>query len=724
MAIAPHGIAQFHPIGAGHTNYFTTGSATGYIKAGSGFFTKDKIRNRCNIFSTQLAASPTFNYYTAAHYKCAFFFNTSDTSTVKSDYFTSPSATYPMNLTENGCVKCIDDPAYKLDFLRFPNEYSSGNSISNPFSQNAVGSSINAITIYHGTWDIFFDFLGLHLKNVLPGGIAYINNRLTNLPTPLPVNAPTHIYSRIFRFQDYFHISSPDATNLHTILGLKGKTITYNPGYVDNEGDSLNIIPLLLHVADSNGRHPLVHMRENWGCGGAAFLPWMVDTMKKLIKHAAPIQYQPGYSFTNPFGAGSSFILNNKTGEFSFTPADTGLYLLAFRVEEYRNGQLLGDCMNYRLASVKDTSVTVPVISAPFAISGASFNSSTQTFQICPGQTMSYKAKATSTLAGSQIVLESNATQSAPGSTVSYTGQSTDSAVYSFTWTPSQNDLGPHYIYLDAVDTACGPGHYPVHQNSSVIINVGGSRIVSTDTLICQGDTAKLQNWSPGAYQWSILPGGDPALSCTTCPELKVTPNITTTYVLQRTDGDCAGFRDSFTVKVIQNFTISAGNDTSFTGGLPPNYRLNVNVTPPATYYQYTWIPSNKVDTFTLKSPRPINTTNTNTYIVSVQDPYGCFSKKDTIIVRLNTAGVSDIANENRIDIYPNPFSNNFNIHTSSAGMLTIKTIEGKKLATYKINKGNNELVLPSSAATGTYIANFKPNGVEESVSVKLEYRP
>jgi hypothetical protein len=49
--------------------------------------------------------------------------------------------------------------------------------------------------------------------------------------------------------------------------------------------------------------------------------------------------YKPGYSATQPFGFGGTYILANNILEFK--PTNTGQYDIAFLVEEYRNGALI-----------------------------------------------------------------------------------------------------------------------------------------------------------------------------------------------------------------------------------------------------------------------------------------------------------------------------------------------------------------------------------------------
>lgn len=54
------------------------------------------------------------------------------------------------------------------------------------------------------------------------------------------------------------------------------------------------------------------------------------------------VGFQTGYSFPDPFGSGN-FVINSQTGFLSVTPNQTGIFVLAISVFEYRNGVLLSE---------------------------------------------------------------------------------------------------------------------------------------------------------------------------------------------------------------------------------------------------------------------------------------------------------------------------------------------------------------------------------------------
>lgn len=651
-----------------------------------------------------------------------------DTNIIRSQNYianTGINSTYSMRLVERSCNTCHDSIQYRYRLLKYFNDFVLDSFLlsvpQNPYFK--IDSSMNALTIYVGVQnDIFQNTVSLQLKNVTPGGIPYIQNRLSG-SLPIGLFPPTHFYSRIYRYHQYSSISSPIALNKHLIIGIKGKSITYNPGYTDAEGDSISVTPLLLHVSDSSGAHPLVYANYSTTGNGDT----LNATQRAIVKyninhHAVPIQYYAGYSYQQPFGAGN-WNLDSHTGQFSFTAQDTGLYLLAFRIAEYRNSQLLGDMMSYRTVQVIDSNVTLPVISNPFAINGAVYNPTAQTLTVCANNPMSYKVKATTALPGAQIVLESNAPQATSGAAVSYYGQSSDSAVYSFSWTPTKQDGGQHYVYVDAVDTACGPNRFPLHQSKGLTIIVYAAKIHASKTRLCKGETTTLQSWSTAAFrQWSVL-SGDPSLPCGNCASITVSPSVTTTYVLEEELGACSGLRDTVTIEVVQPINLHA-RDTSFAGGIPAGYQLQIDLTPMAGYYTYTWLPVNKVDNYQALAPHPVNASNHNTYYITVKDTFNCFSQTDTLTLNQNTAGVDDLNGGKGMAIYPNPTQKSFTISVVEQGKLVLSNAEGKQIQTYQISKGATVLSLPSGIATGVYQLSFYPASGAAVVHGSIVYKP
>lgn len=54
------------------------------------------------------------------------------------------------------------------------------------------------------------------------------------------------------------------------------------------------------------------------------------------------IKWLPGYSFNYPIPGNPSLKIDSRTGELSIVPSALGLYVFAYKISEYRNGQFIG----------------------------------------------------------------------------------------------------------------------------------------------------------------------------------------------------------------------------------------------------------------------------------------------------------------------------------------------------------------------------------------------
>ncbi|MFK7785910.1 MAG: T9SS type A sorting domain-containing protein [Crocinitomicaceae bacterium] len=97
-------------------------------------------------------------------------------------------------------------------------------------------------------------------------------------------------------------------------------SITFDHGAIDLDEDSL------VYVIDSCFQ------------GGSGFNPMPNPPSSPPYAH---FNYELGFSFLNPLGL-SSTVNVDQLGNITFIPSTVGDYLVAVRVDEYRNGQLIG----------------------------------------------------------------------------------------------------------------------------------------------------------------------------------------------------------------------------------------------------------------------------------------------------------------------------------------------------------------------------------------------
>lgn len=338
--------------------------------------------------------------------------------------------------------------------------------------------SYNDGIIYENGGDPLGDSLGNFLKNIVPPmSLPY------TIGKPLLVAVQT---ARIFRFHDYPSVTSPWQGNQQVIMAIKGKPSTWNPGFVDREGDSIVVEPLNLPITLT-----MFHPSYYYYLDGSPMDTWFQDLARPMFQDSLTtnLTYQPGYSASQPFGTSSAYSLDPATGAISYTPADSGLYYLTYKITEYRDGLPLGEITSTRLAWVLDSNVTMPTVSGPnlinFTPAGAgSYDATTGKFSMCQGATVSFQMKVETTLADGQIVLKQGFTTSLPGAvSVTTTGENTDSAVMNVNWT-APTTTGLYYTYFDWADTACGPNHMPIHQSTGFQFSIGGCSVGIDDQTV------------------------------------------------------------------------------------------------------------------------------------------------------------------------------------------------------------------------------------------------
>ena len=151
-----------------------------------------------------------------------------------------------------------------------------------------------------------------------------------------------------------------------------------------------------------------------------------------------------------------------------------------------------------------------------------------------------------------------------------------------------------------------------------------------SDTAICFGSRLQLSgNITGSSYTWS------PATSLSGATTLSPVagPSKTTSYILTARDtAYCIKeVSDTIIVRVVQPFTVNAGNDTTADVG----EALQLTASGASLSYSYTWSPATYLSNAAIYNP--VFTINTNTidsikYILQVTTPEGCTSSDDLVV--------------------------------------------------------------------------------------------
>ncbi len=150
------------------------------------------------------------------------------------------------------------------------------------------------------------------------------------------------------------------------------------------------------------------------------------------------VNFNAGYTFTDPFGSGN-FNLDPQTGFITVTPTQTGIFVLAISVFEYRNGVLLSE--NKRDLQIHVINCLPPGVPPTITHDLSALNSSNDTIFVSAAQPFCYPVSVTTTNPNSAIQTYTvnapfgNGTFAPPLATYSFSG--TNPITGQICWTPS-----------------------------------------------------------------------------------------------------------------------------------------------------------------------------------------------------------------------------------------------------------------------------------------------
>jgi len=157
------------------------------------------------------------------------------------------------------------------------------------------------------------------------------------------------------------------------------------------------------------------------------------------------INYLAGFNGAAPFGAGTPVAIDSYNGTVSFTASLMGVYVVAVKVDEYREGVLIGNTVRDMNITVIASVSTIPQISG---INGASDYDTV----VCANLTLDFDVYLTGT---STSGINGEVGTSVTGLTGTETIINTDSTRYSISWTPTPADTGYNVFFIQATNPTC-----------------------------------------------------------------------------------------------------------------------------------------------------------------------------------------------------------------------------------------------------------------------------
>jgi hypothetical protein len=314
----------------------------------------------------------------------------------------------------------------------------------------------------------------------------------------------------------------------------------------------------------------------------------MVDALEAA---GNPVNYISPYNGTNPVASTPAAAIDPQNGTISLTPTLQQVGILAVKVEEFRNGRLIG-------STIRDIQLTIiactnqpPALSNPLQVRGG-VAPGPRRIELCSDSALNFFIVGTDSNPLDSLFLTT--TNLPAGMTVQIRGNNPDTAFFSWANPPTVNSLYTFFVNLE--DNAC-----PIQgsQTLGIEIQVLDGTSAGADATICTGGSpAQLSAIGGSNFTWSVLSGSPNSLSCTNCPNPTANPSVTSRYVVS-SDFPCNPL-DTITVTVLNGITADAGSAITLCQGGVANLQGSASG---GTSYQYQWSPTTNLSNPTIANP-------------------------------------------------------------------------------------------------------------------------
>jgi gliding motility-associated-like protein len=269
-----------------------------------------------------------------------------------------------------------------------------------------------------------------------------------------------------------------------------------------------------------------------------------------------PFPYNANYSASDPVGSSTisvpaqPFVVNPATGAATFRAPVTGPFVLAFRCDKYQPGSAIR--LSY---SMRDVQVRVydcaapapPIDTLPVNIQNGAIVGPTNNkmIYVCPGSELKFDISTQVEDATAKLYMDSEADFT--GYTLGVSNAGTNKVTGSFSWTPTEADLGIKTLTINSYDSSCKGIEQPivVRNARDFIINVVRGLDAGEDRKFCQlnSDTIQLfvRNGEGLQVNWADVDGSTATIIDPTSVSPKATPFFSTNYVVSTPDlkGNC-----------------------------------------------------------------------------------------------------------------------------------------------------------------------------------------
>ncbi|MCP4438432.1 MAG: hypothetical protein GY810_05760, partial [Aureispira sp.] len=582
--------------------------------------------------------------------------------------------------------------------------------MSNLIASHSLGSDMSYRCIgpdqYEVTLNIYRDCAGASLGSsetvnwtASCGSGSITVNRLPNYPidiTPVCVTQPSscgggsgpfgveqHTYTAILNLPAgctniTFSWNLCCRNNAITTLNLPGSQSMHIEAQLDNSVTPCNNSPVFLNppVGFACDGFPVFFSDGGFDPDGDSLSFSLVDCQNSS---ATPVNYNAGFSGSNPLTSVSPIHIDSSTGAITFTPVGPQIFVMCVLVEEYRNGVKIGEItrdIQFRILNCTNAAPTAT------GVDGSSSYEATA----CANTPICFDIDVADANAGDSITINSN--NGLAGSTITTIQDTATGALKGqFCWTPTAADVGKHSFTITLQDDACpiiGTNTYTydinVAPNPNPPVNAG------SNTQICQGQSTTLNASSTATNIQAVWWTPSAGLSNPTSLTTQASPDTTTTYTIYTDHIDGCISTDQVTVSITS--APPAPNVSTDSISVCEGESIVLNATTSATGYY--WSNAHGFSS-TAQSPIIPNASilDTGRYNLYVIDASGCQSLDTFVYVSVNAPPVAPTIVSNS----PLCFGDTLNISSSShCGQSQWIGPNGNSAGTLGIPSANNVL--------------------------------
>lgn len=349
------------------------------------------------------------------------------------------------------------------------------------------------------------------------------------------------------------------------------------------------------------------------------------------------VPFAPLYSVENPFGQTGYIDINSSNGLTTYMAPDSGLFVIAVEIKEYRNNVLISVVRR----ELQFIVITCPVNPAPNL---AQISGSGQTvYNIEEGDSISFPIiiydqdgdSVSMTYDG--FVFDSLIIN--PPAILTNTLKADSLIISQFTWATQcgQANTAPYLFTVQGTDNGCPPKTTNIVYTINVLPFEGAPDTIFGPYTVCANQTAiyNVEASLGSIINWNVL--GGTIISGGTSDTITVTWKDTTVGVIRAIETSACTPDTAKQIITIQKQPVAAaGIDSSICLGT----KISIGATAlPA--YTYLWKPSTGLNDST--SSKPFATPNANTeYILYVTSGTGtCNSDTDTVNVLVNSVNIT-----------------------------------------------------------------------------------